>query len=157
MAQKLAFRVNGRSVSLDLDPERTLLGVLRGPLALTGTKYGCGEGICGACTVLLDGRAVRSCVMPVAEVAGKEVVTIEGFSSEGRLHPLQQAFAERGALQCGYCTSGMILTSEALLRATAHPSRQEIRQALEHNLCRCGAHQRILDAVADASGAGAQS
>lgn len=156
MARKLAFRVNGHPVSLDLDRERTLLGVLRGPLALTGTKYGCGEGICGACTVLLDGGAVRSCVTPVAEADGKDVVTIEGLSSEGGLHPLQQAFAQHGALQCGYCTSGMILTSEALLRATAHPSRQEIRQALEHNLCRCGAHQRILDAVADASGAGAQ-
>lgn len=156
MARKLAFRVNGRPVSLDLDPERTLLGVLRGPLALTGTKYGCGEGICGACTVLLDGGAVRSCVTRVAEADGKDVVTIEGLSSEGRLHPLQQAFAQHGALQCGYCTSGMIVTSEALLRATPHPSPQEIRQALEHNLCRCGAHQRILDAVADASGAGAQ-
>lgn len=157
MAQKLAFRVNGRNVSLDLDPERPLLGVLRGPLELTGTKYGCGEGICGACTVLLDGQAVRSCVTPVAEVDGKDVVTIEGLSSADKLHPLQQAFIQHGALQCGYCTAGMILTSEALLRATPHPSRQQIRQALEHNLCRCGAHQRILDAVADASGAGAQS
>lgn len=157
MAQKLAFRVNGRPVSLDLDPERPLLGVLRGPLGLTGTKYGCGEGICGACAVLLDGRAVRSCVTPVGGVEGKEVLTIEGLSSGGRLHRLQQAFARHGALQCGYCTSGMILSAEALLRATPHPSRQDIRQALEHNLCRCGAHQRILDAVADASGTGAQS
>lgn len=154
MAQKLEFRVNGRIVRLDLDPQRALLGVLRGPLALTGTKYGCGEGICGACTVLLDGRAVRSCVTSVAAVEGKDVVTIEGLAREGGLAALQQAFVEHGALQCGYCTSGMILTAEALLRATPHPSREAIREALEHNLCRCAAHQRILDAVVAASGAG---
>lgn len=154
MAQTHEFRVNGRSVRLDLDPKQALLGVLRGPLALTGTKYGCGEGLCGACAVLLDGHAVRSCVTPVAAVEGKDVVTIEGLAREGRLHALQQAFLEHGALQCGYCTSGMILTAEALLRATPHPSREAIRQALEHNLCRCAAHQRILDAVMAASAAG---
>ena len=157
MAQKLEFRVNGRPVSLDLDRERPLLGVLRGPLALTGTKYGCGEGVCGACVVLLDGRAVRSCVTPLAAVAGKDVTTIEGLARDGELHVLQQAFVDQGALQCGYCTSGMILTAAALLRATPHPSREAIRQALEHNLCRCAAHQRILDAVAAASGAGART
>ncbi len=154
MAQKLEFRVNGRTVRIELDPQRALLGVLRGPLALTGTKYGCGEGLCGACTVLLDGQAVRSCMTPLAAVDGKDVLTIEGLSRDGKLDALQEAFVEHGGLQCGYCTSGMILTATALLRATPHPSRDAIRQALERNLCRCAAHQRILDAVLGASGAG---
>jgi len=153
MARNLEFRLNGREVRLDLDPQRPLLGVLRGPLALTGTKYGCGEGICGACTVLLDDHPIRSCVTPLGAVAGKDVLTIEGLARDGRLHPLQQAFVEHGALQCGYCTPGMILSAEALLRSTPHPSLEAIRQSLEHNLCRCAAHQRILQAVMAASAA----
>lgn len=157
MDQKLEFRVNGRAASLVADPERPLLGVLRGPLGLTGTKYGCGEGICGACTVLLEGRAVRSCVTPLAAVRGKEVVTIEGLAPGGQLHALQQAFVDHGALQCGYCTSGMILTAEALLRTTPRPSREQIRDALERNLCRCGAHQRILAAIEAAAEGGAKA
>jgi aerobic-type carbon monoxide dehydrogenase small subunit (CoxS/CutS family) len=142
---------------LDTDPDRTLLWVLRTDLSLTGAKYGCGEGLCGACTVVLDGRAVRSCQVRLGTVRGKEVTTIEGLARGGKLHPLQQAFQEHGGFQCGYCTPGMIMNAYALLLANPRPTRVEIRRGMEPNLCRCGAHQRILaalEAVAGQKGGG---
>ncbi len=147
MAATIHFTLNGRPVALDARPDGLLLWALRGELALTGAKYGCGMGICGACTVLVDGRATRSCVTTLAEVERREVLTIEGLARGGSLHPLQQAFVDRGALQCGYCTPGMILSAHALLLATPHPSREAIASAMEPQLCRCGAHQRILAAI----------
>lgn len=151
MAATIAFRLNGRPVSLAAGRGRSLLWALRGELELTGTKYGCGVGACGACTVLVDGHAVRSCLTALGDVQGREVVTIEGLAQGGRLHPLQQAFIEHGALQCGYCTPGMILGAQALLLATPHPSREAIAAAMEHHLCRCGAYQRILAAIESAA------
>ena len=147
MSTPVRFRLNGRPVSLDTDDSRKLLWVLRTDLGLTGAKYGCGSGACGACTVLVDGKAVRSCVTPLGAVRGREVTTIEGLAEDGTLHPLQQAFLEHGGYQCGYCTPGMILTAAAFLREHPAPGREEIAARLEHNLCRCGAHPRILDAV----------
>ena len=147
MKSAIQFQLNGKPTALELDGSRKLLWVLRGELGLTGAKYGCGEGLCGACTVLVDGAAVRSCVTPVAAVAGKQVVTIEGLAAGERLHPLQEAFIENGALQCGYCTPGMILAAHALLAEHPHATRQQILEGLEGNLCRCGAHQRIVVAV----------
>jgi len=143
----IQFTLNGRPVTVNAEGDRLLLWALRGELQLTGTKYGCGTGICGACTVLLDGQAARACVTPLARVHGRSVVTIEGLAGDGRLHPLQQAFIDHGALQCGYCTPGMIMNARALLLAKPHPSREEIAEAMEHNLCRCGVHQRVLDAI----------
>ena len=124
-----------------------LLGVLRTDLELTGTKYGCGEGQCGACTVIVAGKAVRSCLTALKQVAGKQVVTIEGLAGNGKLHPLQQAFIDHGALQCGYCTSGMLLQAQAFLSENPKPSRAQILAHMERNLCRCGAHQRIVEAI----------
>jgi len=147
----IQFELNGQRVSLDTDQQRRLLWVLRTDFALTGTKYGCGQGSCGACTVIVNGEAVRSCLTPLKDIAGKEVLTIEGLARNGNLHPLQQAFIDHGAFQCGFCTSGMILSAEALLRATPRPSRDAIVAHLERNLCRCGAHQRIVAAVQSAS------
>ena len=141
------FSLNGRSVQLDSDQGGTLLRALRMELALTGTKYGCGEGLCGACTVLVDGKAVRSCVTPLRQVTGKHVVTIEGLARAGALHPLQQAFIEQGAVQCGYCTPGMLLSAFALLQANPRPSRAEIVAHMERNLCRCGTYRRIIAAI----------
>lgn len=149
MAANLRFRVNGKPVSLEVDGERSLLSVLRNDLGLTGTKYGCGEGLCGECTVVVDGSAVRSCAVTAASVAGSEVLTIEGLAREGALHPLQEAFAAQGAFQCGYCTPGMIMSAYALLRANPTPTREQTIAGLEDNLCRCGAHQRILAAIAE--------
>lgn len=143
----IRFDLNGRSVTLTTDDERTLLWVLRSDLALTGTKYGCGQGFCGACTVIVDGKALRSCLTSLKDVAGKDVLTIEGLARNGELHPLQQAFIDHGALQCGYCTPGMLLAAAAFLRATPRPSRAAILSHMESNLCRCGAHQRIADAI----------
>ncbi|HZF13161.1 MAG TPA: (2Fe-2S)-binding protein [Thermoanaerobaculia bacterium] len=147
MPAPIRFRLNGRPTSLETDDGRALLWVLRTDLGLTGAKYGCGAGACGACTVLVDGRAVRSCITPVSVVRDREVTTIEGLAHEGTLHPLQAAFVEHNGFQCGYCTSGMILSAAALLRETPAPSRETIAARLEFNLCRCGAHTRILDAV----------
>ena len=147
MNRTLRFRLNGRPATLDIDDERSLLWALRTQLELTGTKYGCGEGLCGACTVLVDGKAVRSCSTLVKAVSGKEVVTIEGLARGDSLHPLQQAFIAQGALQCGYCTPGMLMSAQALLSRNPKPSRDEIAAHMEHNLCRCGAHQRIVDAI----------
>ena len=147
MSDTIRFRLNGRSVSLDTDPSRRLLWVLRTDLELTGTKYGCGVGLCGACTVLLDGRAVPACQTDLAAVQGREVTTIEGLARGDRLHPLQQAFDEHGAFQCGFCTPGMILGAQSLLAGNPRPSRQQIIDGLEGHLCRCAAHQRIVAAV----------
>jgi aerobic-type carbon monoxide dehydrogenase small subunit (CoxS/CutS family) len=145
------LRLNGNEVAIDGEEGGMLLWALRTAQGLTGTKYGCGSGICGACTVLVDGKAVRSCVTPVASLAGKTVTTVEGLAAGGRLDPLQQAFVDHDALQCGFCTPGMLLAAHALLRINPRPSREQIVAHLEHQLCRCGAHQRIVDAVEDAS------
>jgi nicotinate dehydrogenase subunit A len=147
MQRKIGFRLNGRPVSMDTDDQRLLLWVLRGDLELTGTKYGCGLGICGACTVAIDGQAMRSCQTSLADVNGKGVVTIEGLERDGKLHPLQQAFIDHGGFQCGYCTSGMIMNAYSLLQKTPHPSRDKIVEEMDGNLCRCGAHQRIIAAI----------
>ncbi|MGD1148200.1 MAG: (2Fe-2S)-binding protein [Thermoanaerobaculaceae bacterium] len=149
MTKVIRFRLNGKPTTLETDGERTLLWVLRGDLGLTGTKFGCGEGICGTCTVVVDGRAVRSCSVPISSIDGAEVITIEGLAHDSTLHPLQQAFIEHGGVQCGYCTPGMIMNAYALLRANPKPSREAIVKGMEDNLCRCGAHQRIIAAIED--------
>jgi aerobic-type carbon monoxide dehydrogenase small subunit (CoxS/CutS family) len=141
------LRINGQLHGINGDPERSLLGVLRDELDLTGSKYGCGEGQCGACTVLLDGSAVRSCITPVRVAATKAITTIEGLEKNGRLHPLQQAFLDADALQCGYCTSGMIMSGVSLLAKNTNPAEPEIARALEGNVCRCGTYPRIIAAV----------
>ncbi len=146
----VSFTLNGKPVSLDIDPDRMLLWALRTDLGLTGTKYGCGQGQCGACTVIVDDRAVRSCVLPVKSVDGKKVVTIEGLSDNGKLHPLQEAFVEHDALQCGFCTPGMILTAYSLLLRNPRPTREEIVRGMDRNLCRCGSHSRIIQAIESA-------
>lgn len=147
MDPTLRFQLNGQPVELAVDPERTLLWVLRTELGLTGTKYGCGQGLCGACTVLVNRKAVPSCSLPMREVAGAEVITIEGLASEGTLHPLQRAFIEHDALQCGFCTPGMILEAYSLLLRNPQPSREEIVEAMDGHLCRCGSYLRIIEAV----------
>jgi aerobic-type carbon monoxide dehydrogenase small subunit (CoxS/CutS family) len=151
MKRSLSFRLNGSSVTREIDDERTLLWVLRTDFDLTGTKYGCGDGICGSCTVAVSGEAVRSCQATMADVEGKDVITIEGLERDGRLHPLQQAFIDHGALQCGYCTPGMIMNAYALLQKQKQPSRAQIVEEMDANLCRCGAHQRIVAAIEDAA------
>lgn len=143
--------VNQKHYRLLVDADRKLLWVLRDELDLTGAKYGCGEGQCGACTVLIDGAPVRSCLTPVSTVAGKEITTIEGLAQNGKLHPLQEAFIQADAMQCGYCTPGMILSAAGLLKKKPQPSEPEIRRALEGNVCRCGTYPRILRAVQMAS------
>jgi aerobic-type carbon monoxide dehydrogenase small subunit (CoxS/CutS family) len=143
----IRFTVNGKASNVDTDPERPLLEVLREDLGLTGTKYGCGEGQCGACTVLLDGQPVQSCVTPVQAAQGRQIVTIEGLARDGALHPVQQAFLDEGAVQCGYCTPGMILQTVALLRAHPRPTDAQIVDALNGNLCRCNDYHRIQAAV----------
>ena len=147
MKEVIQFSLNGTPVALDVDGDRALLWVLRIDAGLTGTKYGCGESYCGACTVLVDGKAVRSCQATIREIRGKKVVTIEGLASNGRLHPLQEAFMANDALQCGYCTPGMILNAYALLKSNPRPSEAQIVEAMEDNLCRCGAHKRIVAAI----------
>ncbi len=141
------LRVNGTVHPISLDRDRSLLYVLREELGLTGTKYGCGEGECGACKVLIDGVAVRSCVTPVGEVVGRSITTIEGLAEGDRLHPVQQAFIDEGAFQCGFCTPGMILASVSLLARNPRPSEGEIRAAMDGNLCRCGGYLRIFQAI----------
>ena len=145
------LHVNGRKCRVDAESERTLLSVLRDDLELTGSKYGCGEGECGACTVLLDGKPARSCQQSVGDIGTKSIVTIEGLEKDGRLHPLQEAFLETQALQCGYCTSGMIMSGVALLDKTPDPSDQEIFRAMKGNVCRCGVYQRIVSAIKKAA------
>ena len=149
----IELQINGTRHRLEADAERSLLSVLRDDLDLAGCKYGCGEGRCGACTVLLEGKAVRSCVTPVSEAEGKPITTVEGLEKDGKLHPLQEAFLEAGALQCGYCTPGMILASLALLRKNPQPGKQDIVRSLEGNVCRCGTYQRIALAVQRAAAA----
>lgn len=151
MEETISFQLNGKKTEVRIDPTQTLLWVLRNHFGLTGTKYGCGMGFCGACTVLIDKEPVRSCMLPVSDVAGKKVVTIEGLANKGKLHPVQKAFIEHDALQCGYCTPGMIMTAAGLLMKNSDPSRGEIIEGLEDNLCRCGAHIRIIDAVQTAA------
>jgi aerobic-type carbon monoxide dehydrogenase small subunit (CoxS/CutS family) len=151
MKEKIQFELNGNPVELEVEPDRTLLWVIRTNLNLTGTKYGCGEGYCGACTVLIDDVAVRSCSTQIGEVAGKKVVTIEGLAKGEVLHPVQKAFVEHDALQCGYCTPGMIMNAVGFLNQNPNPSREDIIWGMEDNLCRCGAHNRILDAVQTAA------
>jgi aerobic-type carbon monoxide dehydrogenase small subunit (CoxS/CutS family) len=147
MAQVTELHINGTRRRVDASPVRSLLSVLRDDLDLTGAKYGCGEGQCGACTVLLDGHAVRSCITHVSAAAGKRITTIEGLERAGALHPLQQAFLETGAMQCGYCTSGMILSGVSLLAQNASPTDSEIVHGMQGNICRCGTYPRIVAAV----------
>jgi aerobic-type carbon monoxide dehydrogenase small subunit (CoxS/CutS family) len=147
----IAFRLNDKQVRLSVDKERPLLWVLRSDLGLTGTKFGCGTGVCGACTILLNKEAVRSCQVPVGDVKGKEVLTIEGLAKNGNLHPLQAAFVENDALQCGFCTPGMILNAYSLLLKKPDPSESDIIIGMEDNLCRCGAHPRIVRAIQSAA------
>ena len=154
MAAKVeALRVNGAVRRVDADPDRHLLGVLRDDLDLTGTKYGCGEGRCGACTVLVDGEPVRSCLARVGSLEGKSVTTVEGLASGGELHPLQQAFLDLGAFQCAYCTSGMIMAGVGLLGRNPDPDEAAVVKAMDGNVCRCGTYPRILAAVRKAADA----
>jgi aerobic-type carbon monoxide dehydrogenase small subunit (CoxS/CutS family) len=147
MKSSISFRLNGKPIQMDVDGDRTLLWVLRTDLNLTGTKYGCGESLCGACTVVVGKEAVRSCQVPVKAVRGKEVTTIEGLEKNGKLHPLQEAFADTGGLQCGFCTPGMIMNAYALLLKIPKPTRSQIQAGMEDNLCRCAAHHRIVQAI----------
>jgi isoquinoline 1-oxidoreductase subunit alpha len=152
MAKVTDLNVNGKKMTVDVDATASLLTVLRNNLHLTGSKYGCGEGQCGACTVLLDGQSVRSCITPVARAAGKQITTIEGLERDGTLHPLQDAFIKTDAMQCAYCTSGMIIAAAGLLKKNAKPSRDEIIEGMNGNICRCGTYQRIIEAIQIASG-----
>ncbi len=147
----IAFTLNGVARTVTVESDRTLLWVLRDDLGLTGTKFGCGAAFCGACTVLVDGREVRSCVTPIGSVAGKKVVTVEGLAEGGKLTPVQEAFVEHVGFQCGYCTSGMVIGATALLHANPKPTRDQIVQGMERHLCRCAAHHRIVDAIESAS------
>jgi aerobic-type carbon monoxide dehydrogenase small subunit (CoxS/CutS family) len=151
--KRISFLLNGVRRDLTLDDTRMLLWVLRDDLGLTGTKFGCGESVCGACTVLIDNNAVRACTTPMSAVDGKRVVTIEGLAHEERLHPVQQAFVKHLGFQCGYCTSGMIMGAHALLLKNARPTRAQIVEEMEPYLCRCGAHVRIVEAIESASAA----
>jgi len=147
MIETISFTLNDRPVTLRVDRDRPLLWVLRTDLGLTGAKFGCGEGLCGACTVLINNEAVRACQTPVGAVAGSAVRTIEGLAKNGQLHPIQEAFVAHDALQCGFCTPGMILKAYGLLSSNSTPTRQEIIDGMEDNLCRCGAHVRIVEAI----------
>ena len=151
MIDAIKFKLNDKPLELKVDGDRRLLWVLRADLGLTGTKYGCGEGICGACTVLINKKATRSCQVTVKEIKGKEVITIEGLAKNGRLHPLQKAFMDQNALQCGFCTSGMILNAYSLLLEKPRPTEAEIIEGMDDNLCRCGAHVRIIQAIQSAA------
>ena len=152
MPNVTTLNVNGKKLRVDVDSQTPLLYVLRDYLNLTGTKYGCGEARCGACTVLIEGQAMRSCVTPVARVSDKQITTIEGMEQDGKLHPLQEAFLKADALQCGYCTSGMIMAAAALLKKNAKPSRDEIVKHMDGNVCRCGTYPRIVNAIEIAAG-----
>src|SRR5216117_3523936 len=152
MARVTALNVNGKKMTLDVESTTSLLTVLRNDLNLTGSKYGCGEGQCGACTVLIDGQPLRSCITQVGRAAGKQITTIEGLEKDGRLHPLQEAFIKADAMQCAYCTSGMIMSASALLAKTPKPSREDIISGMNGNICRCGTYQRIIEAIQIATG-----
>lgn len=151
MEETIRFELNGKKTEIKLDPKLTLLWVLKTQFKLTGTKFGCGIGFCGSCTVLINNEPVRSCSIPVGEIAGKKVVTIEGLEVNGNLHPVQKAFIEHDALQCGYCTPGMIMQAVGFLMKNPQPSEEEILHGMEENLCRCGAHVRIVKAIQSAS------
>ena len=152
MERTISFTLNGKPAAVKADDERMLLWVLRSDLRLTGTKFGCGEGLCGACTVIVENEAVRSCATPLKAVAGKRVLTIEGLG-EKDLHPIQQAFVKHHAYQCGFCTPGMILSAYALLLRTPRPTRDQIVRHMDDNLCRCGSHLRVIEAIQEAAGA----
>ena len=143
----IRFKLNGKWVDVEVSPLKTLLEVLREDLNLTGTKEGCGKGECGACTVILDGKAVNSCLIPISQVDGKEVITIEGITKNNELHPIQKAFIEEGAIQCGFCTPGFVMSVKALLDKKKKPSDEEIKEAIEGNLCRCTGYVKILKAI----------
>lgn len=151
MAKSMEIEVNGKRYAVGYPPDTPLLFVLRDELGLTGTKYGCGEGQCGACTVLLAGAPRRSCQVPLSAAAGKPVTTIEGLEKDGKLHPVQQAFLDAGAFQCAYCTSGMVMSSVGLLETNANPSQEEIVRFLQGHVCRCGTHPRVIEAVEQAA------
>jgi aerobic-type carbon monoxide dehydrogenase small subunit (CoxS/CutS family) len=151
MEEKITFQLNGKKTEAMIDPTQTLLWALRDHFGLTGTKFGCGMGFCGSCTVLINNEPVRSCQLSVGEVAGKKVVTIEGLANKDKLHPVQKAFVEHDALQCGFCTPGMIMNATGLLLKNPSPTEQEIKDGMENNFCRCGAHVRIIKAVQTAS------
>ena len=151
MEESITFKLNGKQTTVNADPTETLLWVLRDKCGLTGTKFGCGMGFCGSCTVLIGKEAVRSCSVTAGEVKGKDVITIEGLSENGKLHPVQKAFIAHDALQCGFCTPGMIMNATGLLLKNPSPSTEEIKEGMEDNLCRCGAHVRIIEAVSDAA------
>ena len=153
MKQTIQFILNGESVEVEIEPHLTLLQLLREKLELTGTKEGCGMGECGACTVLLDGKAVNSCIFPAMEVEGRRVTTIEGLTdAQGNLHPIQKAFIEYGAIQCGFCTPGMVLSAKAFLEESPKPTEEEIRNGIAGNLCRCTGYIQIIQAIKAASG-----
>lgn len=147
MKQSITFTLNNEATTVEVDPKWTLLYLLREVLELTGTKEGCGYGECGACTVIIDGKAVNSCIYPVLEAEGKNITTIEGISKDGQMHPLQKAFIEKGAVQCGFCTPGMIMSAKALLDEKENPSEEDIKEAIEGNLCRCTGYVMIVDAI----------
>ena len=147
MTERITFKLNGKTTGLEADPERKLLWVLRGDLGLTGTKFGCGASLCGACTVVVDRAPVRSCQLAMADVRGKEVTTIEGLAQDGKLHPLQEQFVEHGGMQCGFCTPGMIMNAYGMLLQNPRLTRDQIVAGMDDNLCRCAAHQRILQAI----------
>jgi aerobic-type carbon monoxide dehydrogenase small subunit (CoxS/CutS family) len=151
MEETIKFQLNGKATETLIDSTQTLLWVLRNHFGLTGTKFGCGMGFCGACTVLIDNEPVRSCQLSVGDAAGKNIVTVEGLAVNGKLHPVQKAFVEHDALQCGFCTPGMIMNATGLLMKNPAPSVQQIKEGMENNLCRCGAHVRIIEAVQTAS------
>ena len=151
MKSFIQLTVNGQSVDAAVEPNRTLLQFLREDLGLTGTKHGCGLGDCGACTVILDGQAVNSCLVLAIHANGREVLTVEGLAENGKLHPIQQAFVDKGSIQCGFCSPGMILSAKALLDANPKPTEQEIRMAISGNLCRCTGYQKIVEAIGEAA------
>jgi carbon-monoxide dehydrogenase small subunit len=151
MEKTIRFTLNGKKVEVFTDPNQTLLWVIRNHFGLTGTKYGCGIGFCGACTVLIDNEPLYSCSTPVGDVEGSKVVTIEGLAKKGKLHPVQKAFVEHDAMQCGFCTPGMVMSAVALLNRNPNPTEQIIIKGMGDNLCRCGAHPRIIEAVSTAA------
>jgi aerobic-type carbon monoxide dehydrogenase small subunit (CoxS/CutS family) len=157
MPKVTELQVNGARRRINADSGRTLLSVLRDDLDLTGTKYGCGEGQCGACTVLIDGMAAHSCRIKVGTAAGRQITTIEGLESAGKLHPLQETFLEVGAMQCGYCTAGMIMAGVGLLGKNPHPTAEEIVKHMQGNICRCGTYPRIVDAIQRAARRGSHA
>ena len=147
MKKQITFKVNGQEKSISVEPRQTLLDVLRYELRLTGTKEGCGDGNCGSCTILMDGKAVNSCLVLAIEADGRNVLTIEGLAQAGKLHPLQQAFIDEGAVQCGFCTPGMIMNAKAILDVNPHPTEEQVRLAIAGNLCRCTGYDKIVRAI----------